>query len=57
MFDYEDTENNTLCFKHAVKKAIEQNEDITTHIDEDDPDNTSWFPFCNECSKEYLEKD
>ena len=50
--EYADSQGNSLCFRHAVKKAIENNEDIRATIDESDPGESGWFSFCMECSKE-----
>lgn len=50
--DYYNEKQECLCFRHAVKAAIESNESITTSIDDSDPGESGWFSFCVECSKE-----
>lgn len=47
--DYYNENGNTLCFKHAVKAVIEDDETITPCVDDTDPGETGYFSFCVEC--------
>lgn len=50
--DYSDS-NGCLCFRHAAKAVMENDEHISTNIDESDPGESGYFSFCYKCSKEY----
>lgn len=51
--EYVDSQGNTLCFKHAVKKVIDNDEDIRVSVDTSDPGESGCYSLCVECYKDY----
>jgi hypothetical protein len=51
--DYQNEKGETLCFRHAVKAAIEKDEHITVSVAaQEGPYESGGYSFCRECSKE-----
>ena len=50
-----DSSNNVICFKHAVKAVIEDDEDISVEVDLEEGNSDSWNScfgvYVRECAK------